>query len=83
MEEKITLTQEELLKLQDLDNKRGQLIEQFGIIEINIQDLKIQKTQLIEELSKLKSDELDLGNLLQQKYGYGNINLSTGEITPR
>jgi hypothetical protein len=79
MENKV-LTPEELSKLQELDNKRGQLVEQFGILEINIQDLELQKEQLIEELSKLKAAELDLGGLLQQKYGDGNINLSTGEV---
>ena len=78
--EKKVLTPEELFKLQELDNKRGQLVEQFGIIEINIQDLELQKEQLIEELSKLKAAELDLGGLLQQKYGDGNIDLSTGEV---
>jgi hypothetical protein len=83
MEEKIILTQEELSKLQELDSKRGQLIEQFGIIEINIQDLELQKEKLIDELSNLKADELELGGLLQQKYGNGNINLSTGEIISR
>lgn len=78
--EKKVLTPEELSKLQELDNKRGQLVEQFGIIEINIQDLELQKEKLIEELSKLKAAELDLGGLLQQKYGDGNIDLSTGEV---
>jgi len=82
MENKV-LTPEELSKLQELDNKRGQLVEQFGIIEINIQDLELQKKQLIDELSKLKAAELDLGGLLQQKYGDGNINLSTGEVISR
>ena len=81
--EKKVLTPEELSKLQELDNKRGQLVEQFGIIEINIQDLELQKEQLIDELSKLKAAELDLGGLLQQKYGDGNINLSTGEVISR
>ena len=81
--EKKVLTPEELSKLQELDNKRGQLVEQFGIIEINILDLELQKDQLIDELSKLKAAELDLGGLLQQKYGDGNINLSTGEVISR
>ena len=79
MENKV-LTPEELSKLQELDSKRGQLVEQFGIIEINIQDLELQKEKLIDELSKLKAAELDLGGLLQQKYGDGNIDLSTGEV---
>jgi hypothetical protein len=79
MENKV-LTLEELSALKELDNQRGQLIEQFGILEINIQDLKLQKEKLINELSKLKATELDLGGLLQQKYGNGTINLSTGEV---
>lgn len=75
------ITPEELSKLQDLNNKRGELVDNFGIIELNIQDLKIQKEKLINELMTLKNTEIEIGNLLQQKYGNGQINLSTGEIT--
>jgi uncharacterized coiled-coil DUF342 family protein len=82
MENKV-LAPEELSKLQELNNKRGDLIEKFGVIEINIQDLELQKEQLIEELSQIKKAELEIGALLQQKYGDANINLSTGEIVPR
>ena len=77
------LTSEELLKLQSIEDKRGELVERFGIIEINIQDLKLQKELIIKELSELKTTELDFGVLLQQKYGEVNINLSTGEVIPR
>ena len=65
MENKV-LTPEELSKLQELDNKRGQLVEQFGIIEINIQDLELQKEKLIDELSKLKAAELEKQILIFQ-----------------
>jgi hypothetical protein len=82
MENKV-LSPEELSKIQELNDKRGELIERFGILEINIQDLEIQKKQLIEELNQTKKAELELGVLLQQKYGDVNINLSTGEIIPR
>lgn len=82
MENKV-LSPEELSKLQELNTKRGDLIESFGVIEINIQDLELQKEQLIEELSQIKKAELEIGALLQQKYGDVNINLSTGEIIPR
>ena len=82
MENKV-LTPEELSKLQELNNKRGDLVERFGVIEINIQDLELQKEQLIEELSQIKKAELEIGALLQQKYGDSNINLSTGEVTLR
>ena len=82
MENKV-LSPEELSKLQELNTKRGDLIESFGVIEINIQDLELQKEQLIEELSQIKKAELEVGALLQQKYGDVNINLSTGEVIPR
>ena len=74
------LTPEELSKLQELNNKRGELVERFGMIEINIQDLKLQKNFLANELAKLKEEEAGLGALLQEKYGNANINLSTGEV---
>jgi stress response protein YsnF len=82
MENKV-LTPEELYKLQELNNKRGELVERFGILEINIQDLKLQKEQLIEELSQIKKAEVEIGALLQEKYGDINVNLSTGETVPR
>ena len=82
MENKV-LTPEELSKLQELNNKRGDLVERFGILEINIQDLELQKEQLIEELSQIKKAEVEIGALLQEKYGDVNINLSTGEIVSR
>ena len=82
MENKV-LSPEELSKLQELNNKRGELVERFGVVEINIQDLELQKEQLIEELSQIKKAELEIGALLQQKYGDVNINLSTGEVIPR
>jgi len=82
MENKV-LTPEELSKLQELNDKRGNLVERFGILEINIQDLELQKEQLIEELSQIKKAEVEIGALLQEKYGDVNINLSTGEIISR
>ena len=82
MENKV-LTPEELSKIKEINDNRGELIERFGILEINIQDLKLQKEQLIKELSQIKKLELEIGGLLQEKYGDVNINLSTGEIIPR
>ena len=81
MENKV-LTPEELSKLQEVNNKRGELIEKFGMIEINIQDLELQKEQLIEELSQVKKTELEIGDLLQKKYGDVKIDLATGEVNP-
>ena len=77
------ITPEELTKLKELNDQRGELVERFGILEINIQDLELQKQKLIGMLSNLKDTEGEFGILLQEKYGDVNINLVTGEIIPR
>jgi hypothetical protein len=77
------ITPEELTKLKELNDQRGELVERFGILEINIQDLELQKQKLIGMLSNLKDTEGEFGILLQEKYGDVNINLVTGEIISR
>jgi hypothetical protein len=81
--EKKAITPEELTKLKELNDQRGELVERFGILEINIQDLELQKQKLIGMLSNLKDTEGEFGILLQEKYGDVNINLVTGEIISR
>jgi hypothetical protein len=74
------LTQEELQEIKKFQNKRQTLIQQFGIIEFNIQDLESQKQQLNVELNNLKQLETQIGSKLQDKYGEGTINIDKGEF---
>ena len=55
------LTAEEITQLKEVQEKRLQLIEQFGIIELRIQEFKLQKEHLIEELKKLHKEEITIG----------------------
>jgi hypothetical protein len=75
------LTQEELQEIKKFQNKRQTLIQQFGIIEFNIQDLESQKQQLSVELNNLKQLETQIGSKLQDKYGEGTIDVEKGEFT--
>jgi uncharacterized coiled-coil DUF342 family protein len=75
------LTQEELQQVQSLQTKRDQLTIDFGFIELQIQELELQKESLIEQLSQLKNEEIKVGKELQNKYGEGSINISKGEFT--
>jgi len=75
------LTQEELQEIKKFQNKRQTLIQQFGIIEFNIQDLESQKQQLNVELNNLKQLETQIGSKLQDKYGEGTIDVEKGEFT--
>jgi hypothetical protein len=74
------LTQEEIHSLKLIQEKRLQLTEQFGIIELRIQELELQKEYLKNELKTLRQEEIKTGETLQQKYGDGTINLEKGEF---
>jgi stress response protein YsnF len=74
------LTAEEITQLKEIQEKRLQLTEQFGIIELRIQEFKLQKEYLIVELKKQHQEEITIGETLQKKYGDGSINLEKGEF---
>jgi uncharacterized protein with ACT and thioredoxin-like domain len=79
METKV-LTQEELQSLKAIQERRIQLTEQFGLIEMRIQEIGLQKEFLKEELKKLQQEEIAIGESLQKIYGDGTINLEKGEF---
>jgi len=81
MENKV-LTQEELQSLKNIQEKRNQLVSDFGFTEIQIQELELQKDTLVKSLEELKQEEYRLGNEIQNKYGRVQVNLDSGEITP-
>ena len=74
------LTQEEVTNLKSVREKRLQLTESFGILELRIQEISLQKEYLKTELQKLRQEETDLGKILQEKYGDGSIDLDKGEF---
>lgn len=76
------LTQEELQQVQSLQSKRDQLTIDFGYVEYKIQELELQKENLIEQLLQLKSKEIQIGKEFQEKYGEGSINIDKGEFKP-
>ena len=80
METKV-LTQDELQQIKNIQQDKSVLVEQFGIIEYSIQDLEQQKQSLKSALSDLKQKEIDLGKMLQERYGDGTINVEKGEFT--
>jgi len=81
MEEAITLTEQELNDLKKIQEQGNQLMMKFGEIEMSIQILELQKDRLVESLQELKEKETTYGQILQDKYGSGNINTETGEFT--
>jgi len=80
METKV-LEQEEIQSIKDLQTQREQLMSDFGFIEMRIQELELQKENLINSLVEVRNAEATLSNELQTKYGNGTIDLAKGEIT--
>jgi hypothetical protein len=79
METKV-LTQEEITQLRTVQQDRLNLIERFGVLEIQKQEIKNQEQQLSSAYQQLKQYEEELGKHLQEKYGDGTINLEKGEF---
>lgn len=75
------LLQEELQEVKEIQRERTTLMEQFGILEFNIQDLELQKQELKTKLTTLKLKENEIGSKLQNKYGIGTIDIEKGEFT--
>lgn len=82
MEQQV-ITPEELKSLNDFQQQRNQIIDSFGSIEFQISNLKLIKNNLISNLADLNKNSTEFEQILLQKYGNGNIDISTGEFTPQ
>jgi hypothetical protein len=76
-----TLTPEELKTLQEYQFENNEIVAGLGTIELTIDNLNSQKTELLEKFKKLQTQQNQSAKELQAKYGDGNINLETGEIS--
>lgn len=83
------LTQEELQSIKDLQTRYNQTAFEVGNIEIQlstykkyITSLEEEKSNLFKDIASIEEKEKELTNKLVNKYGSGNINPETGEITP-
>ena len=74
MSKTIKLQEEELQNIKEAQTKITQLIYGLG-------QLEVQKTNVLTQLEEAQLEQNKLGKELQEKYGEGNINLETGEIT--
>tara|TARA_R110002050_G_scaffold129829_1_gene251399 strand:+ start:1070 stop:1345 length:276 start_codon:yes stop_codon:yes gene_type:complete len=85
----IKFTQEELDKITLLRDSNSQKIGEFGQVELEVllvtqrlEALNDTKQTLIEDYVKLQSQEKDLVQTLNEKYGAGQVDLSSGEFIP-
>ena len=79
--EQIKLSEEEIQTLSQLQSDQQTLINSFGEVEMQIQLAEIKKDSLVEALTSLKNKEVEVGKMLQDKYGNGTIDLESGIFT--
>jgi len=81
MSKQIKLSEEEVQTLSQLQSDQQILVNSFGEVEMQIQLAEIKKDSLVEALTSLKNKEIEVGKMLQDKYGNGTIDLESGIFT--
>jgi hypothetical protein len=83
------LTAEELQSIKDLQSQYNKFVFELGSIEAQLQNtianqklIEDEKSNILTDIQKLGDREKEVVTSLQTKYGTGNINIETGEITP-
>jgi len=75
--EKVQVTQEELVKIQELNSE-------FNKAKMAIGDVELQKQQIIRHIEELKVEFSAHEKALVEKYGADAIiNIQTGEVTKK
>ena len=89
MAEPIKFTQEELEQITKLRDENSQKISEFGQVELEMlltsqrmESLSIAKDNLQKDYVKLQTNEQELVSTLNEKYGAGQVDLSSGEFIP-
>lgn len=79
--EQVFLTKEEVKKLKEFQTQEANLINQLGQLEYQIQTLSLQKDNLKQQIINFQKESSLVGKQLQDKYGEGTIDVSSGEFT--
>jgi len=88
MSENKKLTQEEIDSIKSLQTQYNKVIFELGSLESQLVLIKKQtdfleteKAKIVAKIDEIGESEKTLIDSLQIKYGAGNINIETGEIT--
>ena len=81
MEKPTKLEEQELKQLQNFQQESEILVSQLG--QISFQKLQLEKQEefLKQKFNELTNKELEISQVLKEKYGNVNIDIKTGELT--
>jgi len=80
--ENTKLTQEQLQQISDIQNNYQAVAQELGNIELQKIALEARRQAAEQFLIELQTQEKEVAITIEQEYGKGSINLSTGEFTP-
>ena len=83
------LTEEEITQIKEMQTQYNKFVFELGSFEAQLAEiathritLETEKNDVLNDIKSLTIREKELLTSLQEKYGVGNINIETGEITP-
>jgi hypothetical protein len=82
MSEPVKLTDEETSILISLQSKWNELTKKFGELHYQKKSVDAELTLVDQALDDLDSERFEVVKRLQEKYGVGQVNLTTGEFLP-
>jgi len=78
----MNLTQEEIRVLKTLQQNTQKLTNEFGLIKLAQISLDKREEEAIKLLNTVKSEEKQVVEALEKKYGRGSIDIDQGTFTP-
>ena len=78
--ENIKLTQEEIEKLQEIQQQNLAVVNELGNLEVAKLQIETRREEIVKYFNELKQEEQAFGKTLSDKYGNGTIDLDKGEF---
>jgi len=78
--EKTFITEEDKKQILSTQEKENNFIIQLGQLELEIQNLELQKENILDQVALFNQEKKDLAKMLQDKYGEGTFDLESGEF---
>ena len=82
MPEEVKFTEDELKKIQNIQQNYQNVQNQFGNLKLSQIRLDEQEVELEESLKNIQKDEAKFLDSISEKYGQGTLNPDTGVFTP-
>ena len=78
--EKTYITEEDKKTVLSIQEKENTFIVELGKLELDIQNLELQKENILDQVASFNQEKKDLAKMLQDKYGEGTFDLESGEF---